>query len=141
MPIIRRFGLGRRHVADRGQQAAVVEPIHPGERGQLERRAVFPRLTVNDLGLVQPVDRLGESIVIGVANVADRRLDTRRLEPFAVTDGYILHSTVAMVNESVNRPARMERLLKRIQHESVRAEGEAFQPTMRRAKASMTKAT
>ena len=35
--IITRFGLGRRNISDRLQQAAIVEPVHPFERRVLDR--------------------------------------------------------------------------------------------------------
>lgn len=41
---------------------------------------------VNDLGFVEAVDRFGESIVVGVANAADRRLDPRFAQTFRIPD-------------------------------------------------------
>src|SRR3954470_19789105 len=45
---------------------------------------------MNDLGLVETVDRLGESIVITVADAAHRRLDARLHQPLSVLDRDVL---------------------------------------------------
>jgi len=37
-------------------------------------------------GLVKPVDRFGESVVIGIANAADRRLDACLRQPLGILD-------------------------------------------------------
>ena len=63
MPPVVCLGFGRRDVADGLQQAMVVEPGHPFQRGQLHRFLRFPRPPAFDqLGLVQPVDRLGQGV-------------------------------------------------------------------------------
>jgi hypothetical protein len=68
--------LGWRNVSDRLQQAVVVEPVDPFERGELDSFEGSPRPTLmDDLGLVETADRLGQSIVIAVADAADRRFD------------------------------------------------------------------
>jgi hypothetical protein len=45
---------------------------------------------MNDLGLVETVDRLGESIVITVADAAHRRLDARLHQPLGILDRGVL---------------------------------------------------
>jgi hypothetical protein len=45
---------------------------------------------MNDLGLVETVDRLGESIVITVADAAHRWLDARLHQPLSVLDRDVL---------------------------------------------------
>src|ERR1700704_5022214 len=45
---------------------------------------------MDDLGLVETVDRLGESIVITVADAAHRRLDARLHQPLGVLDRDVL---------------------------------------------------
>jgi len=58
------FGFGRRDAHDRLRQAAVVEPVHPFEHGLFHRFEAAPRsAAVEDLGLEQPVDRLGQRLV------------------------------------------------------------------------------
>jgi hypothetical protein len=74
--IIVRFGLGRRNVPDRLQQSLVVEPVDPFERGELDCLEIAPwSAPPDDLGLIEPIDRLGERVVIAVADAADGRLD------------------------------------------------------------------
>jgi hypothetical protein len=66
----------------RPEQAAVVEPVHPPEPGELDCLDAAPRSTPTDhLGLEQAVDGLGESVVVAVADTADRGFDTSLDEP------------------------------------------------------------
>ena len=54
----------------------VVEPRYPFERGELDCFLGFPGSpAVNQLGLVQAVDGLGQGVVAAVALAAHRRLD------------------------------------------------------------------
>src|SRR3546814_981758 len=65
-----------RDIADGFEQTVIVEPGHPFQRGQFHRGLGFPRCpSMDQLGLVEAVDGLGEGIVIAVAAAADRRLD------------------------------------------------------------------
>ena len=54
---------------------------------------------MNQLSLVQAVNRFGESVVIAVTPTSDRRLDARFGQTFAVPNGYILRTPVAVVNQ------------------------------------------
>lgn len=57
------FGLGGRDMPDGFEQAAVVEPVHPFERGELDGLEVAPRAGASDhLGLEETVDGLGEGV-------------------------------------------------------------------------------
>ena len=60
------------------QQPAIVEPVHPLQRRELDsfERPPWPP-PVDDLGLVETVDGFGESIVVAVPHAAYRRLDAR----------------------------------------------------------------
>ena len=76
------FCLGWRDLADGLQQPVVVEPTDPLQCGQLDRLACLPRPTPMDqLSLVQPVDRLGRRVVVAVALAAHRGLDPRFCQP------------------------------------------------------------
>jgi hypothetical protein len=56
------LGLGRRDVADGLQQPAIVEPIDPFQRCELDGVERPPRPTpMDDLGFVETVDGLGQS--------------------------------------------------------------------------------
>ena len=46
--------------------------------------------SMDDLGLVEAVDRLGESVVVAVADAANRRLDARLRQPLGVLDRDVL---------------------------------------------------
>ena len=49
----------------------------PFERGELEGFYAAPGTApMDDLGFVEAVDRLGEGVVLAVANAADRRHET-----------------------------------------------------------------
>ena len=57
--------LGWRDVADRLEQAAVVEPIDPLKRRVFDVVDPFPwPLPTDEFGLVEADDRLGQSVVI-----------------------------------------------------------------------------
>ncbi len=75
--IILCFGFGRRDVTDGFEQSSVVEPIHPFKRGEFDGFEGSPRpATMNDLGFVKTIDRFCQSVIVTVANTADRGLDS-----------------------------------------------------------------
>lgn len=114
-------GPGRRDVADRLQQALVVEPIDPFEGLVLDGLAGLPRAEpVDDLGLEQSDHALGEGIVMAVADAADGRLDAGLRQPLRVADADLLRSAVAVVDQALGRPASMQRLLQGVEHEARR---------------------
>ena len=97
------LGLGRRDEADGLQQPAIVEPIHPLEGCELDGLEVTPRsASMDDLSLVEAIDRLGEGVVVRVADAADRRFDPRFGETLRVLDRKILGSADALL--FVKRP-------------------------------------
>ena len=70
--IILLFGFGRRDVADGLQQPTMVEPVDPFERGIFDCFEAAPWSTpVDHLSLVKAIDRLGQSVVIAIADAAD----------------------------------------------------------------------
>jgi hypothetical protein len=63
------LGLRGRDGADRLEQAARVVPVDPFERGEVDGFEAAPwPATADDLGLAEAVDRLGERIVVAVAD-------------------------------------------------------------------------
>lgn len=76
-------------------------------------------------------------------DAADRGLDAGLGEALGVFDRDVLNASVAMMHEAaaVNRSAFKQRLLERVEDEPACAVRAARQPTIRRAKASITKAT
>jgi len=75
---------------------------------------------VDDLGLVEAIDRFGERVVIGIADAADRRLDAGLGQALGIFDRDVLRAAVRMVDEAaaMHRPPRVQRLLERIEHEA-----------------------
>jgi hypothetical protein len=64
------LGFGRRNEADGLQKPAIVEPVHPLESCELDGLEVAPRSTsMDDLSLVEAVDRFGEGVVVRVAGL------------------------------------------------------------------------
>jgi len=62
------FEFGRWDVADRLEQAPVVEPVDPFERRELDVIEVLPRsLLADQFGLEEADHRLGQGVVIRVA--------------------------------------------------------------------------
>ena len=69
----------------------MVEPIDPFEGGELDRLDAAPGAAPADhLGLEQADDRLGESIVVAVADAADGRLDAGGGQALGVADREVL---------------------------------------------------
>ena len=64
------IGFGRRDVADGLQEPPVVELIRPFEGGELDRLERSPRSTpVDDFGLVEAIGRLGQRVVVAIADI------------------------------------------------------------------------
>ena len=81
------FGLCRRDVSDRFQQAAIVEPVDAFECGVFHGVEAAPwAAAMNDLGLEQAIDRFGQGIVIRIPDAAQRRFDTCFSQPFSVAN-------------------------------------------------------
>lgn len=89
------LGFDRRDVADGLQQPAMVEPVDPFEGRVLDGFEAAPRSALVDhLGFVEAVDRLCQSVVVAVADTADRRLDAGLGEALGVfVDTYWADST------------------------------------------------
>ena len=85
------LGFGRRDEADGLQKPAIVEPVHLLEGCELDGLEATPRpASMDDLRLVETVDRFGEGVVVGVADAADGRLDPGFGETLGVLDRNIL---------------------------------------------------
>ena len=96
--IVACFSFGGRDIPDRFEQAAGIEPIDPFEGRELDGLERPPRAAPMDqLGFVEAVDRLGERVVVAVADAADGRLDAGLREPLGVADRQVLRASVAMV--------------------------------------------
>lgn len=88
--VVSLLGFGRRDIADGREQASVVEPVAPFERGVLHGFKGSPRTsTVDDLGLVKTVDRLGQIVAIAVTNAADGWLDPSFDKALGIFDRHV----------------------------------------------------
>ena len=90
---------------------------------QSARRRVLDRIEspprsshVVHFGLVERDDRLGQRVVVRVADAADRGLDAGRGEPLGVTARHVLTTAVAVMDQPLAGPAGVQRLLERIEH-------------------------
>ena len=82
------------------EESAVVEPVDPFECCEFELIESAPRSLVADaFGLVEPVDRFRERVVIRSAARSDRVHDAVLGEAFGVANREILHSPVAVMRE------------------------------------------
>jgi hypothetical protein len=75
---------------------------------------------MDDLGFVEAIDGLGESVVITVADAADRRFDARLRQALGVLDRDVLHAAIGMMDEAtaLERTPVMKRLLQRVENEA-----------------------
>lgn len=96
----------------------MVEPVDPFECGKLDGFEVAPRpAPMNDFGLVKPVNRFCESIVVAVADTSDRGLYTRFGQSLRIPDRHVLNTPVGMMYETaaVNWSSIMKRLFQGIE--------------------------
>jgi len=96
---------------------------------------------VNDLRLEQPVDGLGQGIVIGIAHTTHRRLDAGFLKAPGIADGQVLAASVRMVDKMCTRPTGIQACSSASSTKSVRDVVDTFQQTMWRENTSVIKAT
>src|ERR1700730_10234354 len=119
--IVAVFGFCWGNVADGLQQPAMVEPVHPFERGELDgfERAPWPT-PVDHLGLVEAVDGLGQRVVVAVADAAHGRLDTSFGQALGVLDRDVLATSIAVMNKpsTMQRAPVMQSLFESIEHEA-----------------------
>ena len=96
--IVAFLGFGWRDVADGLQQPAIVEPVDPFQRCELDGLERAPWSTsVDDLGLVETVDRFGEGIVVTVADATDRGLDAGLGQALGVSNADVLAASDALL--------------------------------------------
>ena len=72
---------------------------------------------MHDLGLVQPIDRFGQRVVVAVSDASDKRLDAGFGQALGVANRHILRSAVAVMHQRVAGTPRVKRLFERIEHE------------------------
>jgi len=110
--------LGRRDVSDRLEQAPVIKPRDPLQGRELDVLEAAPRPpTPDDLRLEQTNYRLGQRVVVRVADAADGGLDPHFGQALGVADRQVLHPAVAVMHEAIGAGALpiVDRLLERIE--------------------------
>ena len=88
----------------------MIEPVDPFQRGVFNGFERPPwSAPMDHLSFVEAVDRLGQSVVIAVADAADRRLDPGLGKPFGVADRDVLAAAIGVMDEAAaaRRPACM----------------------------------
>jgi hypothetical protein len=79
------FELRRGNISDGSAPATVVEPVDPVEGRPLDGFQTLPgAASPDDLGLGEADDRLGEGVVVAVADAPDGALDAGGGEAFAL---------------------------------------------------------
>ena len=75
---------------------------------------------MDDLGLVETVDRFGECVVVAVSDATNRRLHAGLRQALGVFDRDVLAAPVAYVHEpaAMDGPPVMQRLLQCVEHEA-----------------------
>ena len=102
MTVVVGFELGGWDAAEFVEEAVVVEPVDPFEGGPFEVFEAAPGSAVADeFGLVEPIDRLGQSVVVGVAAGPNGVHDAVFGEAFGVSNRQILNAAIRMVNQLV----------------------------------------
>lgn len=119
LPVVVCLRFCRRDIPGRFEETIGVEPRHPFERSQFHRFDGLPRCApVDQFGLVETIDRFGQSIIVAVAQAADGGFYAGLTQTLAVSNADVLRSSVAVMNEccvSVGL-AGMECLCQRIEH-------------------------
>ncbi len=79
----------------------MVEPVDPFQRGEFNRFEAPPwSAPMDDLGLVETVDRFGERVVVTVAHTSDRRLDPCLSQSLRIPDRHVLNAPVRVMHEA-----------------------------------------
>lgn len=119
------LGFSRRDVPNGFKQAAIIDPVPTHSRVAYSTASALrhgPRtgLDVDDFGLEQAIDRLGQSIVASVANAADQGLDACLGRPLSVFDRQLLRSAVRLMHRphGIDRAAFTDQLFEGIRNET-----------------------
>ncbi|MCU1398491.1 MAG: hypothetical protein JWN62_1600 [Acidimicrobiales bacterium] len=99
-------------------EAFGVEPVDPLQGREFDVVDGVPwSLPADQFGLVEPVDGLSESVVIGVCDGPDRGQSAELGEAFAVADRRELRPGIGVTDETVEHgPAVEPGVLERVQH-------------------------
>jgi len=140
------FVLGGWDVSEFAVQSSVVEPFDVGKRLKLEVLGVAPGTApADEFGLVETVHRLGERVVVAVADGPDRGERTDLGESFGVENRGVLAAGVGMCDDETSLMSRVRRLNTAISNASITMsvviDDDTRQPTTNREYTSMMNAT
>ena len=108
--VVRLLDLDRRAVIGLAVETSVVPPPHVLERRELDLLDRPPRaLSTDQLGLVEPVDCLGEGVVVAVTDAPCRRGRAELVDAIRVDDPEVVRPMIGVVDEVIERPARASR--------------------------------
>ncbi len=80
-----------------------VEPVHPMERFKPNRLVGFRgRSAVDQLRVVQTIDRLGQGFVVAIAATSYRRLAAHLGQPLAISNAAVLGSAIRVMDEQIS---------------------------------------
>ena len=103
----------------------------PFERGELDLLQAPPRAVgMNDLGLEETEDSLGQGVVVRVADAAHRGVDAGLGKPLGVADGYVLDASIAVVDQVVRLRPGMKGLLQGIEFQLYPRSGSVAWPVI-----------
>jgi hypothetical protein len=142
--IITLLGFGGRDVADGFKRPPMIETVDPFDRSVLdglERSSLSP--SVDHLGVVNTIERLGQSVVIAVADTADQGSMFASAKSFGILDRDVLAAAIAGKGETaaVRRSAIVQTLVRCVEVKAGGSSRLARQPTIQRALVSMANAT
>jgi len=114
-------GLGGGYVSDGTEEAMIVAPVPSPQRRHFDGSEAWPgSLTPDDLGLEQAVDGLGQGIVVGISDAADRWHQLCLRQTLGVAHGKMLRAPVRVMDKTIagGGTPGMDGLLQRIRDET-----------------------
>ena len=96
----------------------MIEPVYPFQGGEFHSFEVPPwPASMDDLGLVETVDRFCEGVVVAVADASDGRLDSSFCQPLGIANGHVLNASIRVMHEAsaMNGTPIMKSLLQGIE--------------------------
>lgn len=128
-------------MAERFHEPMMVVPGHPFQGRQFDGLPRFPRgASMNQVRLVEAVDRFSRRVIVAVATAADGRLDTRLGQTFAVPNADVLSPLSGWCIKVPSSPGwrAYSACPSASRTKSVLIDELMRQPTMRRANTSIT---
>ena len=142
--VVRGLNLGGSAVSELAVEAGIVPPPHILEGRELDPLDRRPRAAAADqFRLVEPVDRLGESVIVTVALGPRGGFRADLDDPIRVDHGEVVRPVVGVIDEPIERAAALKAAIFSACSSSTSAfsVGATFHPTIIRENTSITNAT